>query len=82
MGFSVFLFNDSSFVPPYPPGYHIFTHDGSTCLQQGMNITVNKVTRGIALYNSRNNLLQASCAGYDPLITTIEICEVMVMGKI
>ncbi|XP_056013740.1 uncharacterized protein LOC125677597 [Ostrea edulis] len=45
-----------------------------------MTITVNKVTHGIALYNSRNNLPQASCEGYDPSITTIEICEVMVMG--
>ncbi|XP_061180591.1 scavenger receptor class F member 1-like [Saccostrea echinata] len=44
-----------------------------------MNITVNRVTQGIALYNSKNPPISTICKGYEPSFATIEICEVFVM---
>ncbi|XP_062568546.1 multiple epidermal growth factor-like domains protein 10 isoform X2 [Saccostrea cucullata] len=45
-----------------------------------MNVTINRVTRGIALFNSRDPMLNTSCEGFEPSFASIEICEVKVMG--
>ncbi|XP_056003716.1 laminin subunit gamma-1-like [Ostrea edulis] len=78
-GFSVYVFNDTSYTPPSIDGL-LFSHDPATCPNQLMNVTVNRVTRGIALYNSRKSPLQTSCTNYNRDHATIEICEVRVMG--
>ena len=44
-----------------------------------MNITVNRLTKGIALYNAKDPPLDTSCAGYVNF-STIEVCEVQVLG--
>lgn len=80
-GFSVYVFNDTSYTPPSTDGL-IFSHDPATCPNQLMNVTVNRVTKGIALYNSRISPLQTSCTNYNRDYATIEICEVRVMGKV
>ncbi|XP_061170375.1 uncharacterized protein LOC133179698 [Saccostrea echinata] len=81
-GFSVFVFDDSSFTPPYGYGEKVYSHNPSTCPQVEMNITVNKVTQGIALYNSKNPPLDTNCTEYEPTFATIEICEVLVIENI
>ncbi|XP_062593829.1 multiple epidermal growth factor-like domains protein 10 [Saccostrea cucullata] len=79
-GFSVFVFNETTYIPPSSMGEMVFVHDPSSCPKQVMNETVNRVTRGIVLFNSKNPPLETSCVGYAPLFATIEICEVMVFG--
>ncbi|XP_062578091.1 platelet endothelial aggregation receptor 1-like [Saccostrea cucullata] len=54
-GFSVYVFNDSSFTPPYGFGERVYSHDPSTCPQVQMNITVNKVTQGCPLQHHGMN---------------------------
>ncbi|XP_061170424.1 uncharacterized protein LOC133179746 [Saccostrea echinata] len=80
VGFSVYVFNESWYIPPSTGGYNVFSHNKSSCPNQVMNVTINKLTRGIALFNSKNPPLQTSCTGYEPSYATIEVCEVMVMG--
>ncbi|XP_062612485.1 uncharacterized protein LOC134274237 [Saccostrea cucullata] len=79
-GFSVFVFNEPSYIPPFTGGYRVFQQDPSSCPNHVMNVTVNRVIKGIALYNSKTPPLVTGCAGYEPSYATIEICEVMVMG--
>ncbi|XP_062568548.1 uncharacterized protein LOC134230723, partial [Saccostrea cucullata] len=81
VGFSVFVFNDSSYIPPSNSSEHqVFKHDTKTCIDRVMNVTINKETQGIALYNSRYKPVNTNCPGYEPSFATIEICEVKVMG--
>ncbi|XP_062613941.1 uncharacterized protein LOC134275696, partial [Saccostrea cucullata] len=81
VGFSVFVFNNSSYTPPLKPSEHkVFTHNIATCPNPVMNVTVNRETGGIALYNSKNPPVSTACSGYEPTFATIEICEVKVMG--
>ena len=46
-----------------------------------MNITVNRLTKGIALYNAKEPPVNASCPGYTTF-ATIEVCEVQVLGML
>ena len=46
-----------------------------------MNITVNSLTKGIALYNAKEPPLNTSCPGYETS-ATIEVCEVQVLGML
>ncbi|XP_078330715.1 uncharacterized protein LOC111112824 [Crassostrea virginica] len=80
VGFSVYVFNESNFVPPSTgSGYTVFSHNTTTCPHKVMNITVNRLTKGIALYNAKESPLNTSCPGYDTF-ATIEVCEVQVIG--
>ncbi|XP_062603365.1 delta-like protein D [Saccostrea cucullata] len=79
-GFSVFVFNDSSFIPPSNSGEIVYNNDPSVCPTEEMMIKVNKVTQGLALYNSKDSPLDTNCTGYEPTFATIEICEVLVIG--
>ena len=82
VGFSVYVFNESSFVPPTNgSGYTIFTHDNTTCPNRVMNITVNKLTQGVALFNAKDPSSISTCEGYTTF-ATIEVCEVQVMGNV
>ncbi|XP_062578849.1 scavenger receptor class F member 1-like [Saccostrea cucullata] len=81
VGFSVFIFNNSSYIPPVNPSQHkVFSHNISTCIEHVTNVPINKETQGIALYNTRDPLVNTTCEGFDPRFATIEICEVKVMG--
>ncbi|XP_062612196.1 uncharacterized protein LOC134273987 [Saccostrea cucullata] len=80
-GFSVYVFNDSSFEPPSPLGYKVFTYGGHSCPSVMMNVTVNRVTKGIALFNSNDENHQL-CKKYEKSFATIELCEVFVMACI
>ncbi|XP_078329746.1 uncharacterized protein LOC111117117 isoform X2 [Crassostrea virginica] len=80
VGFSVYVFNESHFVPPSTgSGYTVFSHNTTTCPHRVMNITVNRLTKGIALYNAKDSPVNASCPGYTTF-TTFEVCEVQVLG--
>ena len=82
VGFSVYVFNESHFVPPSTgSGYTVFSHNTTTCLQRVMNITVNRLTKGIALYNAKDSPVNTSCPGYTTF-TTFEVCEVQVLGML
>ena len=82
VGFSVYVFNESSFVPPTNGSrYTVFTQDNTTCPNRVMNITVNKLTKGVALFNAKDPPLNSICEGYTTF-ATIEVCEVQVMGNV
>ncbi|XP_062578082.1 receptor-type tyrosine-protein phosphatase kappa-like [Saccostrea cucullata] len=83
IGFNVIVFNETTYEPSAnksEDGYKVFTQDPSYCIEQVMNVTVNRVTKGIALFNSNDPLLNTSCEGYEPAFASIEICELKVMG--
>ncbi|XP_056002724.1 multiple epidermal growth factor-like domains protein 10 isoform X2 [Ostrea edulis] len=77
-GFSVFVFNDTNIKPPN--GSKVFTHNPATCPQNVMNVTVNRVTTGVAIFNSNNASLKQYCRDYKTQFASIELCEVYVMG--
>ena len=80
VGFSVYAFNESHFLPPSnDSGYTVFSHDTTTCPHRVMNITVNRLTKGIALYIAKEPPVNTSCPGY-VTFATIEVCEVQVLG--
>nr|XP_022311912.1 multiple epidermal growth factor-like domains protein 6 isoform X2 [Crassostrea virginica] len=80
VGFSVYVFNESNFVPPSSgSGYTVFSQDTTTCPHRVMNITVNRLTKGIALYNAKEPPVNSSCSGY-VTFATIDVCEVQVLG--
>ena len=59
----------------------VFSHNTTTCPHRVMNITVNRLTKGIALYNAKDSPVNASCPGY-ATFATIEVCEVQVLGML
>ena len=54
----------------------------SGCPASIQNITVNRLAQEIVFVNKRPIDYSSSCAGDDLMKTTVEICEVKVMGKI
>ena len=54
----------------------------SGCPTSIKNITVNRLAQEIVFINKRPTDYSSSCAGDNLAKTTIEICEVRVMGKI
>lgn len=52
------------------------------CPASIQNITVNKLAQEIVFINKRPSDYRSTCAGDNLGITTVEICEVKVMGKI
>ncbi|XP_062613938.1 cell death abnormality protein 1-like [Saccostrea cucullata] len=80
-GFSVYVFNDSSFIPPsYGAGLKIFTQNSSNCPSQVMNVKIDGEAKGVALVVSKDPPLNTTCVGYEPDFASIEICEVLVLG--
>ena len=45
-----------------------------------MNISVNKLTQGVALFIAKGPSLYSTCEGYTSF-ATIEVCEVQVIGN-
>ena len=65
------------------PNNLIYHHDpNSGCPTSIKNITVNRLAQEIVFINKRPRDYSSSCAGDDLTKTTVEICEVKVMGKI
>lgn len=80
IGFSVYVFNDTSYIPPSTDGL-VFSHDPECYLNQTMDITVNRVTKGVTLYNANTSYVHVINPNDTFPHTTIEICEVRVMGR-
>ena len=81
VGFSVYVFNESNFVPSNGSGHTVFSQNITTCPQRVMNITVNRLTKGIALFIAKEPPVNTSCSGYTTF-ATIEVCEVQVLGML
>ncbi|XP_056003723.1 multiple epidermal growth factor-like domains protein 10 [Ostrea edulis] len=81
-GFHIYTYDDESFTPPYGvTGSLVYHHNPmSDCPDPIMNITVNRVARGVAFYNERPLGFSTSCPGVDASKTSLDICEVKVMG--
>jgi hypothetical protein len=47
-----------------------------------MNVTINKLTKGVALYNSKDPPVITDCDGYQRNYATIEVCEIQVLGEL
>ncbi|XP_061180603.1 uncharacterized protein LOC133189217 [Saccostrea echinata] len=81
VGFSVFVFNDSSYIPPSNASQHkVFAHNISTCPERVTNVTINEEIQGIAIYNSKDPPVSTACSGYESTFATIELCEIKLMG--
>ncbi|XP_056002507.1 uncharacterized protein LOC130049222 [Ostrea edulis] len=82
VGFSVFVFDDPRFIPTSSSPNKVFTQGSSPCPTRVLNVTVNKATRGIALFNTKKPPVVTNCEGYkqDHRYSTIETCEVNIMG--
>ena len=72
------------FYPSLPdPNNLIYHHDPmSGCPAPIQNITVNKLAQEILFINERPPGYNSTCVGDNLKRTTVEICEVKVMGKI
>ena len=65
------------------PNNLIYHHDpNSGCPTSIKNITVNRLAQEIVFINKRPLDYSSSCAGDNLTKTTVEICEVKVMGNI
>ena len=65
------------------PNNLIYHHDPTSgCPTSIKKITVNRLAQEIVFINKRPRDYSSSCAGDDLTKTTVEICEVIVMGKI
>ncbi|XP_061180611.1 uncharacterized protein LOC133189226 [Saccostrea echinata] len=81
-GFSIYIYNDKSFFPS--SGYKdclVYHHDPmSGCPVSMYNITVNKLAQGVAFFNERPVGFTSNCVSAEVTKTSVEICEVRVMG--
>lgn len=83
-GYSIYAFYDDTFDPASPsPNDLVYHHDPmSGCPAPIQNITVNRPARQIVFTNKRPAGFNSTCLGYNSnLYTSIEICEIKVMGK-
>lgn len=83
-GFSIYAFYDDTFDPQSPsPDDLVYHHDPmSECPAPIQNITINRLVRQIVFTNQRLLGFQSACSGQKSnLRTSIEICEINVMGK-
>lgn len=83
-GFSIYAFYDDTFDPQSPsPDDLVYHHDPmSECPAPIQNITINRLVRQIVFTNQRLLGFQSACSGQKSnLLTSIEICEINVMGK-
>ncbi|XP_065939059.1 laminin subunit beta-1 [Magallana gigas] len=80
-GFSLYTYDTQVFNPPSDTKHLVYYHDPlSGCPASAMNITVNRVAQGVVFINMRPPGFTSSCQAADSLYTTIDICEVNVMG--
>ncbi|XP_056002498.1 multiple epidermal growth factor-like domains protein 10 isoform X2 [Ostrea edulis] len=81
----IYFRNRSAGIHVIPTSYSpnkVFTQGSSPCPTRVLNVTVNKATRGIALFNTKKPPVVTNCEGYryrHPY-ATIETCEVKIMG--
>lgn len=81
-GFSLYTYDTQVFHPPSDTKHLVYYHDPlSGCPASAINITVNRATQGVVFINMRPPGFTSSCQEADSLYTTINICEVKVMGK-
>lgn len=84
-GFSIYAFYDDTFDPKSPsPDDLVYHHDPmSACPAPIHNITINRLVRQIVFTNQRPTGFRSACYGRDSnSLTSIEICEINVMGKV
>lgn len=80
-GFSIYTYDTQVFYPLTDPKHLVYQHDPmSGCPASVMNITVNRVTQGIVYINKRPPGFTTTCKGADTAYTSINICEVKIMG--
>lgn len=83
-GFSIYAYYDDTFNFSSPdPNSLIYRHDPmSGCPAPIQNITINRLVRQIVFTNNRPVGYKSVCPGYgSDVYTSIEICEIKVMGK-
>lgn len=83
-GFSIYAYNDGTFNSSSPDQNNlIYRHDPMTgCPAPIQNITINRLVRQIVLTNNRPVGYKSVCPGNGSAVyTSIEICEIKVMGK-
>ncbi|XP_061170435.1 uncharacterized protein LOC133179758 [Saccostrea echinata] len=81
-GFYIYTYEDELYVPPTGnTGSLVYHHNPmSGCPTSLQNITVNKLAQGVAFFNERLAGFKSSCSGAEVTRTSVEICEVRVMG--
>lgn len=83
-GFSIYAFYEDTFdSASLSPNDFVYHHDPmSGCPAPIQNITINRLVKQIVFTNNRPVGFQTSCSGRNTnLYTSIEICEIKVMGK-
>lgn len=84
-GFSIYAYYDATFDSSSPNSSNlVYYHDPlSGCPAPIQNFTVNRLAKQIVFINTRPDGFQTNCSGTNSnLYTSIEICEIKVMGKI
>ena len=84
-GYYFYSFDSTEVFNPNSPDPNnlIYHHDpNSGCPTSIKNITVNRLAQEFVFINKRPTDYTSSCAGDNLTKTTVEICEVKVMGKI
>ncbi|XP_078330569.1 uncharacterized protein LOC111111932 [Crassostrea virginica] len=82
-GYYFYSYDSTEVFDPISPDPNnlIYHHDpDSGCPTSIKNITVNRLAQEIVLINKRPRDYSSRCAGDDLTKTTVEICEVKVMG--
>ena len=83
-GYYFYSYDSTEVFDPISPNPNnlIYHHDpNSGCPTSIKNITVNRLAQEFVFINKRPTDYSSSCAGDDLTKTTVEICEVKVMGK-
>lgn len=83
-GFSIYAFYGDTFNPESPNQDDLVYHHDPTsgCPAPIQNITINRLVRQIVFTNRRPSGFQSACSGQNSTLrTSIEICEINVMGK-
>ena len=83
-GYYFYSYDSTEVFDPISPNPNnlIYHHDpNSGCPTSIKNITVNRLAQEIVFINERPTDYSSSCLGDNLRKTTVEICEVKVMGK-
>ena len=83
-GYYFYSYDSTEVFDPISPDPNnlIYHHDpNSGCPTSIKNITVNRLAQEIVFFNKRPTGYSSSCEGDNLTKTTVEICEVKVMGK-
>lgn len=82
-GFSIYTYIPQNFYPLSDPKFLVYHHDPmSGCPASVMNVTVNNVTQGITFINHRPSGYTSNCPMDEMMYTSIEICEIRIMGQL